>query len=70
MRLPFMKKYNIEDFEFSQNYLFLWDKVCIMFCKATYFNICFWFFLVQQNPNENKISSWCQDTQYFFLKLL
>lgn len=27
MRLPFMKKYNIEEFEFSQSYLFFWDKV-------------------------------------------
>ena len=28
MRVPFMKQYNIEEFEFSQNYLFFWDKVC------------------------------------------
>uniref|UniRef100_A0A8V5HAW1 Bleomycin hydrolase n=1 Tax=Melopsittacus undulatus TaxID=13146 RepID=A0A8V5HAW1_MELUD len=27
MRLPFMKKYNIEEFEFSQSYLFFWDKL-------------------------------------------
>ncbi|XP_045454400.1 bleomycin hydrolase [Melitaea cinxia] len=27
MRLPFMKKYAIEEFEFSQSYLFFWDKV-------------------------------------------
>ncbi|XP_071789805.1 bleomycin hydrolase-like [Asterias amurensis] len=27
MRNPFMKKVNIEDFEFSQSYLFFWDKV-------------------------------------------
>ena len=27
MRLPFMKKFNIEEFEFSQSYLFFWDKV-------------------------------------------
>lgn len=27
MRLPFMKKLNIEEFEFSQSYLFFWDKV-------------------------------------------
>ncbi|XP_032836507.1 bleomycin hydrolase [Petromyzon marinus] len=27
MRLPFIKKFNIEDFEFSQTYLFFWDKV-------------------------------------------
>ncbi|EDL12872.1 bleomycin hydrolase, isoform CRA_a [Mus musculus] len=26
MRLPFMKKFNIEEFEFSQSYLFFWDK--------------------------------------------
>lgn len=27
MRLPFMKKYCIEEFEFSQSYLFFWDKI-------------------------------------------
>ncbi|XP_059048200.1 bleomycin hydrolase isoform X2 [Achroia grisella] len=27
MRLPFMKKYGIEEFEFSQSYLFFWDKI-------------------------------------------
>ncbi|XP_077578503.1 bleomycin hydrolase [Stigmatopora nigra] len=27
MRLPFMKKFNIEEFEFSQTYLFFWDKI-------------------------------------------
>ncbi|KAH3891087.1 bleomycin hydrolase-like isoform X2 [Dreissena polymorpha] len=27
MRVPFMKKYKLEKFEFSQNYLFFWDKV-------------------------------------------
>lgn len=27
MRLPFMKKFNLEEFEFSQSYLFFWDKV-------------------------------------------
>ena len=27
MRIPFMKDRNIEDFEFSQGYLFFWDKV-------------------------------------------
>ncbi|XP_018326653.1 bleomycin hydrolase [Agrilus planipennis] len=27
MRLPFMKQLNIEDFEFSQAYLFFWDKI-------------------------------------------
>ena len=27
MRVPFMKKYNLEEFEFSQTYLFFWDKV-------------------------------------------
>ncbi|XP_041972026.1 bleomycin hydrolase [Aricia agestis] len=27
MRLPFMKKYAIEEFEFSQTYLFFWDKI-------------------------------------------
>ncbi|XP_072934236.1 bleomycin hydrolase isoform X2 [Epargyreus clarus] len=27
MRLPFMKKYEIEEFEFSQSYLFFWDKI-------------------------------------------
>lgn len=27
MRVPFMKKYNIEEFEFSQSYLFFWDKI-------------------------------------------
>lgn len=32
MRLPFMKKYNIEEFEFSQSYLFFWDKVSPPYC--------------------------------------
>ena len=27
MRLPFMEKYNLSDFEFSQSYLYFWDKV-------------------------------------------
>ena len=27
MRIPFMKKQQLEDFEFSQSYLFFWDKV-------------------------------------------
>ncbi|XP_033123522.1 bleomycin hydrolase-like isoform X1 [Anneissia japonica] len=27
MRLPFMKQMQLEDFEFSQSYLFLWDKI-------------------------------------------
>ncbi|KAF5904386.1 bleomycin hydrolase, partial [Clarias magur] len=36
MRLPFMKKYNIEEFEFSQSYLFFWDKVerCYYFLQS------------------------------------
>lgn len=27
IRLPFVKQYNLEDFEFSQAYLFFWDKI-------------------------------------------
>lgn len=27
IRLPFMKKLNLEDFEFSQTYVYFWDKV-------------------------------------------
>ncbi|XP_067866534.1 bleomycin hydrolase isoform X2 [Heterodontus francisci] len=27
IRLPLMKKFNIEEFEFSQSYLFFWDKI-------------------------------------------
>lgn len=27
MRIPFMKQHNLEEFEFSQSYLFFWDKV-------------------------------------------
>lgn len=27
IRIPFMKKYNVEDFEFSQAYIFFWDKI-------------------------------------------
>ncbi|XP_074870101.1 bleomycin hydrolase-like [Carettochelys insculpta] len=36
MRLPVMKKFNIEEFEFSQAYLFFWDKVerCYYFLNA------------------------------------
>uniref|UniRef100_K7FHZ1 Bleomycin hydrolase n=1 Tax=Pelodiscus sinensis TaxID=13735 RepID=K7FHZ1_PELSI len=36
MRLPVMKKFNIEEFEFSQAYLFFWDKIerCYYFLNA------------------------------------
>ncbi|XP_066455685.1 bleomycin hydrolase [Eleutherodactylus coqui] len=36
MRLPFVKKFNLEEFEFSQSYLFFWDKVerCNYFLNA------------------------------------
>ncbi|XP_075710441.1 bleomycin hydrolase [Rhinoderma darwinii] len=36
MRLPFIKKFNLEEFEFSQSYLFFWDKVerCNYFLNA------------------------------------
>lgn len=27
IRVPFVKQYNLEEFEFSQNYLFFWDKI-------------------------------------------
>ncbi|XKL64742.1 hypothetical protein PGB90_004828 [Kerria lacca] len=27
IRIPFMKRYNLEDFEFSQAYIFFWDKI-------------------------------------------
>lgn len=27
IRIPFMKKYNLDDFEFSQSHLFYWDKI-------------------------------------------
>jgi bleomycin hydrolase len=27
MRIPFVKQYNLEEFEFSQAHLFFWDKV-------------------------------------------
>lgn len=39
MRLPFMKKLNIEEFEFSQSYLFFWDKVGDWSCKTLCFSI-------------------------------
>ena len=29
IRVPFIKQHNLEEFEFSQSYLFFWDKVCI-----------------------------------------
>lgn len=36
VRLPFIKKFNLEEFEFSQAYLFFWDKVerCNYFLNA------------------------------------
>ncbi|XP_059511214.1 bleomycin hydrolase isoform X2 [Stegostoma tigrinum] len=36
MRLPLMKKFNVEEFEFSQSYLFFWDKIerCFYFLNA------------------------------------
>ncbi|XP_073421532.1 bleomycin hydrolase isoform X1 [Dendrobates tinctorius] len=36
MRLPLIKKFNLEEFEFSQSYLFFWDKVerCNYFLNA------------------------------------
>ena len=27
MRIPFCKQFNLEEFEFSQGYLFYWDKI-------------------------------------------
>ncbi len=30
MRIPFMKENNLDDFEFSQGYLFFWDKVVLV----------------------------------------
>lgn len=27
IRIPFMKQYNLDEFEFSQGYLFYWDKI-------------------------------------------
>jgi len=42
MRLPVMKQLKLEDLEFSQNYLFFWDKVqqqliyCSLFCVHTW----------------------------------
>lgn len=33
MRIPFVKQYNLEEFEFSQGYLFFWDKVFIHWQK-------------------------------------
>lgn len=27
IRIPFMKHFNLEEFEFSQSYLFFWDKI-------------------------------------------
>ena len=32
MRIPYVKAYNLEEFEFSQAHLFFWDKV--MFVKS------------------------------------
>lgn len=29
IRIPFAKAFNVEEFEFSQGYLFFWDKVCV-----------------------------------------
>lgn len=31
IRIPFVKQYNLEEFEFSQPYLFFWDKVSKIF---------------------------------------
>ena len=33
-RMPFIKHYNLEEFEFSQAYLFFWDKVINLLNKA------------------------------------
>lgn len=27
MRIPFIREHNLEEFEFSQSYLFFWDKI-------------------------------------------
>lgn len=27
IRIPFIKHYNLEEFEFSQSYIFFWDKI-------------------------------------------
>lgn len=29
-RIPFMKKYHLDEFEFSQSFLFYYDKVCLV----------------------------------------
>lgn len=31
IRIPFAKQHNIDEFEFSQSYLFFWDKVPMIF---------------------------------------
>ncbi len=39
-RLEVMKKYNLEEFELSQGYLFFWDKFEKSNCKISLFALC------------------------------
>jgi len=38
IRIPFTKENNLEDFEFSQGFVFFWDKVS-KFLKLNYFHL-------------------------------
>lgn len=48
IRIPFMKKYNVEDFEFSQAFIFFWDKVSEI--TNLFYALC--LFTVQVHSNE------------------
>lgn len=37
IRVPFMKQHNLEEFEFSQSYLFFWDKVYFFYLQLTFY---------------------------------
>lgn len=36
IRVPFIKKYELEDFEFSQAYIFFWDKVRVSWNRSDF----------------------------------
>ncbi|XP_041456385.1 bleomycin hydrolase-like isoform X3 [Lytechinus variegatus] len=53
MRIPFMKKLNIEEFEFSQNHLFFWDKIE----RSNYFLTSMVEIFKQEEPVEGRLVS-------------
>lgn len=69
-RVEVMKKYNLEEFELSQGYLFFWDKFEKSNCKFSLSAVVihFFFFSVQglrlEGPRVNKLRAVPRNTQF------